>query len=273
MISLSDEHVALLHARYGGSYRVPELSLGTVRDYCDSCDYLPVLPVAQGDLKDQQRPWMVKALLGLLPAGGRLLEIGGGQPLTAAFLSRLGYEVTLVDPYDGSGFGPVEYEQFTRDYPEVRIIRALFEPSVPALAGERFDGIYSVSVLEHIPPEPLRAVFAATEEHLRPGGCSVHAMDCVLEGDGDEFHLAHAARMARLQAALAETDPDEAASQAAALLARAHRERDVYYLSAEGHNRWRGAMPYDEFPFRRVISVQTAVRREGPDGPVRSEPK
>ena len=261
MISLSDEHAVFLHARYGGSYHVPELSLGTVRDYCDSCDYFPLLPVAQGDLKDQQRPWMVKALLGLLPSGGRLLEIGGGQPLTAAFLTRLGYEVTLVDPYDGSGSGPVEYEQFTRDYPEVRIIRALFEPDMPALAGERFDGIYSVSVLEHVPTGPLGKVFAATEMHLRPGGCSVHALDCVLDGEGDEYHLAHAARVARLQADLAESDPDEAASQAAALLARAHKERDVYYLSAEGHNRWRGAIPYEEFPYRKVLSVQTWVRR------------
>ena len=32
----------------------------------------------------------------------RLLEIGGGEPIVSGLLNELGYDVTLVDPYDGS---------------------------------------------------------------------------------------------------------------------------------------------------------------------------
>jgi hypothetical protein len=61
----------------------------------------------------------VKAALGLLPVGSRLLEIGAGQPLVAAFLAELGYDVTIIDPYDGSGGGPTDYQLFVQLYPNV----------------------------------------------------------------------------------------------------------------------------------------------------------
>src|SRR5207248_2905039 len=102
MYQLTDEQKAALIARYSGRFPVPMFSYGTVRDYCDSCDNLPWLSSVQNDLKDLQRPWTVKATLGLLPPGSRLLEIGAGQPLVAAWLANLGYRVTIVDPYDGS---------------------------------------------------------------------------------------------------------------------------------------------------------------------------
>ena len=63
-------------------------------------------------MKNLQRCWMVKAVLGSVEPGGRLLEIGAGEPLVADLLARLGYEVTVVDPYDGSGDGPLEFEEF-----------------------------------------------------------------------------------------------------------------------------------------------------------------
>ena len=48
--------------RYRG-YPVAPLGYGTVRDYCDSYDHLRPLATANGDLKDQQRPWMLKAVI------------------------------------------------------------------------------------------------------------------------------------------------------------------------------------------------------------------
>ena len=36
-------------------------------------------------------------------------------------------------------------------------------------------------------------------------------------------------------------------------------ENEAYFLSAESHNRWRGAVPYDEFPMRRCVSIQLCV--------------
>jgi hypothetical protein len=67
----------------------PALSYGTVRDFCDSMDHLRDLASCSGDLKDAQRPWMVKAILGGLPRGSRLLEIGAGHPYVASLLTRL----------------------------------------------------------------------------------------------------------------------------------------------------------------------------------------
>ena len=97
--------------RYAALPGWPSLSYATVRDYCDSADHFPRLATLQGDLKDVQRPWAVKAILNHLPPGSRLLEVGSGEPHAAAALADLGYRVTVCDPFDGSGRGPTAYKQ------------------------------------------------------------------------------------------------------------------------------------------------------------------
>jgi SAM-dependent methyltransferase len=245
--------------RYSGRFVPPPLGYGTVRDYCDSCDYLPSLSSAQNDLKDLQRPWTVKAALGLLPQGARLLEIGAGQPLVAAFLAELGYAVTVVDPYDGSAGGPREFETFTKLYPKVRILQGRFESDLPELCGEIFDGIYSVSVLEHIPEPALGALFQAISSHLPPGGKSFHSIDCVSEGNDAGYHFDQCFRISSYQCDMAGGLLKR--EELGELLTHARADIETYYLSAAGHNLWRGGLPYDRFPFRKVLSLQTAVSR------------
>ncbi len=138
MHRLDDTEKAALVEHYAVKFRVKPFDYGTVRDYCDSCDHLPCLSTLQNDLKDLQRPWTVKAALGLLPPGSRLLEIGAGQPLVAALLAELGYDVTVIDPYDGSGRGPTEVENFMQLYPNIRIIRDQFRLGVPELKNQIF---------------------------------------------------------------------------------------------------------------------------------------
>lgn len=256
-----------LLSRYAGAFPVEPLGYGTVRDYCDSCDGVPELAAVQGDLKDIQRPWTVKAILGLVPPGGRVLEVGGGEPLVAGALAELGYDATLVDPYDGSGRGPQEYEYYVTNFPKVRIVRQLFGPGLAELAGERFDAIFSVSVLEHVPPgATLDGLFQGIAEHLVPGGWSLHCVDCVARGEADAFHLAQCVRVLAWQERLAGRDEvNNAAGEISALVLRAQGDLETYYLSAEGHNRWRGAMPYADFPYRRVLSVQFAERKPAGD--------
>src|SRR4051794_46275 len=101
------------------NYELEPISFGTVRDYADSVDNLPGLAAAQADMKNMQRCWAVKAVLGSVERGGHLVEIGAGEPLVAGLLTRLGYRVTIVDPYDGSGNGPREHAQFVAAYPDV----------------------------------------------------------------------------------------------------------------------------------------------------------
>ena len=78
-IMISNSSLEKVRAKHV-SFEVPELSFATVRDYCDSYDNLRSLATASGDLKDNQRPWMMKAIVSKVPRAGRVLEIGAGEP-------------------------------------------------------------------------------------------------------------------------------------------------------------------------------------------------
>ena len=71
--------------RFSTPKQMSETSYATVRDYCESLDYLPHITGVDGDLKNVQRPWTVKALLRAVPPPARLLEIGGGEPIVTAY--------------------------------------------------------------------------------------------------------------------------------------------------------------------------------------------
>ena len=114
--AIADGELWPLRELYRGRFEIGPISYGTVRDYADSTENMIGLAAASADMKNIQRCWMVKAVLGAVEPGSRLLEIGAGEPLAAGLLSRLGYEVTIVDPYDGSGNGPREYAHFASAY-------------------------------------------------------------------------------------------------------------------------------------------------------------
>jgi hypothetical protein len=40
------------------------------------------------------------------------------------------------------------------------------------------------------------------------------------------------------------------------VLERMQQDTETYHLSAESHNRWRGSVPYEDFPMRDVVSIQ-----------------
>lgn len=249
--TVPDDGLWQLEERYRGSFPMAELSYGTVRDLADSADHLPGLAASSFDMKNVQRPWMVKAILGGVKPGGTLVEIGAGEPLVADLLVRLGHRVIVVDPYDGSGNGPREFAQFRRDYPGVEFIRERFPPGTP-LPGD-VTAVYSISVLEHVPRDAVGDVMRAARELLAEGGLSVHAIDHVLAGWSAEEHrerLDEIVRSAGLDARLLD-----------GLLDRLERDPEAYFVSAEAHERWRGALAYEDFPMRKVASVGLAVRR------------
>lgn len=250
-LGLTDTALHRVRDRYSGR-GPPRLSYATVRDYCDSADHLPLLATANGDMKDVQRPWALKAILGTLPPGSRLLEVGAGEPIVADLLARLGYDVTVIDPYDGRDGGPAEFEAMQTAYPRVRIIRGLFPQDAPS--GERFDCIYSISVLEHLPMESIDEVCAQIGRLAR-GGHTIHAIDHVLRGAGDADHLVRLGRVTRSMGI--------AESELETLLAELADDPETYFLSAESHNRWRAGVPYDDFPMRRCVSIQACVPIDG----------
>ncbi len=228
------------------------LGYATVRDYCDSAERLPAL-VRSGDLKDAQRPWVLKAVAATAPPGARLLEVGAGEPIVASMLCALGYDVTVIDPYDGRDRGPTGLDSLRSAYPGVRFVRGLYPEEIPD--EERFDCVYSISVLEHLPASAIERTCAALLEHTDSGGFTIHAVDHVLLGAGDADHRA---RLGLATAALGIAEPE-----LDALLERLADDPDTYFLSAEGHNRWRGPTPYERFPMRRCVSIELSIPGRG----------
>jgi SAM-dependent methyltransferase len=234
-----------LDDRYRGSFRVEPLSYGTVRDFADSRDHLAELARAASDMKDLQRCWTVKAVLGCVQPGGRLVEIGAGEPLAADLLTRLGFEVTIVDPYDGSGKGPIEFDRFRRDYPDLTFIRERFPPA--GGLPDEIACVYSVSVLEHVPLDSIGDVVGAALDSLAPGGCAIHAIDHVVAGWGADAHLERLEEIVR--------NSRIPLGSLHELLRRLESDPETYFVSAEAHERWRGDLPYDRYPMRRIASI------------------
>jgi hypothetical protein len=239
-----------LEDRYRGSFPTDPLSYGTVRDFADSLDNLAGIARANGDMKDLQRCWVLKAVLGNVERGTPLLEIGAGEPLVAGLLTQLGHHVTVVDPYDGSDQGPREFAEFTASYPDVDFIRERFPPSggLPKSVA----CVYSVSVLEHVPAEQVAEVIGAAVEMASPGGCSIHAIDHVVSGWGAAGHRERLEEIVRSSGL-----PAERLDQ---VVAELQADPDAYFVSAEAHERWRGALPYDEYPMRRIASIGLVSR-------------
>jgi SAM-dependent methyltransferase len=259
-IFLNREQRDSLLTRY--RHRLPSEGLfyGTVRDYCDSADHIPFLSALQGDMKDLQRPAALKLILGLLPPGSSLLEIGAGEPYVAHVLALLGYRVTVVDPYDGSGRGPTEFEYYESKYPDVKLIRDVFSEKVGRLVPTSFNCIYSISVLEHVHEPALSDVFAGIRRFLKPGGHSLHLIDHVLAGEAADFHFHHLTGIAARQSELAGESPAASVDEVVTTLDKLTNDLDTYYLSAEGHNQWRGTTAYEDFPFRKVVSIHSWKR-------------
>jgi glycosyltransferase involved in cell wall biosynthesis/2-polyprenyl-3-methyl-5-hydroxy-6-metoxy-1,4-benzoquinol methylase len=260
----TDEQLNGVTEQYRERFKTEPLSYATVRDFCDSFDHLYPIATANGDLKDNQRPWILKAILGVVPPGGRVLEIGAGEPFIADILDRLGYEVWVVDPYDGTGNGPIEYERFRAECPSVHFIRCLFGEQVLSAPSGGFDCIYSISVLEHIPAKALEGAFAGLKKYLQPNGWSIHAIDHVHKGSGAVEHFEKLKSMVRWSGF------DEI--ELMKLLERMDADQETYYLSAESHNRWRGSLSYDAFPMRVCVSIQIVARAEHLHLPKRSSP-
>lgn len=250
--------VAAIVARFSTPDRRPETSYATVRDYCESVDELPQLAPLDGDLKNVQRPWAVKAILGAVPPPARLLEIGGGEPIVSGFLAELGYDVTLVDPYDGFGNGPTDYQRYVELFPRVKIVREYFRPGMTAFPRGSFDAIFSVSVLEHIPASSLSACFDAMAEFLTPGGASLHCFDFIVQGLGEAHDLTHAQEILSEQQKLTDQAGAEPFED---LIERLKADVETFFLSPQGHHNWRGGRSYPEFPFRKVVSLQTIAFR------------
>lgn len=241
---MEEKRVMQLYEQYGEA-NFPELEFATVKDFADSLEYMPELCIQQ-DLKDVERPWAVKAIIDKVPKGGKLLEVGGGEPIVADFLHQLGYDVTLIDPFEGAGNGPIRYEHYKRKYPNVKMIRSYFTDDCDDLTENTFDCIFSISVLEHIPTSEIPSIFRGIEKYSKPGAYTIHNVDHIHLGHEADWSLQH------LNSILAQLS---LLDEWTLLQGTIDWDPDIFFLSPEGHLLWKGQRAYGEFPFRRCVAV------------------
>lgn len=98
----------------------------------------------------------------VLPAGARVLELGGGTGQQARMLSERGFDIVSID-VEGS-----EYEN-----ERVFDVQQYDGKTLP-FEDDAFDVVLSSNVLEHI--EDLAGMHAEMIRVLRPGGLGIHAM-------------------------------------------------------------------------------------------------
>lgn len=228
------------------------LSYATVREFCEGFDTLNQVASHTLDLKDAQRFWLLKSILATQPLGSRLVEFGAGEPLVADILARLGYHVTVVDPFDGSGNGPEDLANIQAAYSNVGYIVDRFSDALTEFEPDSIDCVYSISVVEHIPNDALPGVVEGIRKFSKPGSLTIHAIDHVMGGHGTAAHTEG------LELFLSLLDMPK--GLVADMQHAAHNDVETYFLSAESHNRWRAHLPYDAFPMRRVISAQLITR-------------
>src|SRR5437899_12112025 len=103
--------------------------------------------------------------------------------------------------------------------------------------------MFSIGQLVHIPKCAQHVICAVITAHLRSGGCSYHSVDCVAKGFGTDDHFQQCLTILNNQAQIGRMPP-VLAIQLTTLLQRADNDLETYYLSAAGHNLWRGTLPY-----------------------------
>jgi len=127
-------------------------------------------------------PWAYSQVADLGPS--RILEIGGALSGLQFVLAKDGHDVHNVDPFHNYGngaYGPdpvAEHASLNRAFgTDVRLHRS----SLPAadLTGS-FSAIISISTLEHLTADEVRATLTAVKQLLAPGGVLVLTIDLFL---------------------------------------------------------------------------------------------
>lgn len=135
----------------------------------------PMVDHGVANLKDYQDSLLYTFILDNIPAGARILEIGGGDSRVIRALCER-YFFTNLDPLDGSGNGLVDVTGFPA---HVELVRAHLGDFSPLLSSESYDFAFSISVLEHVSEafDDLKRIIADLNRVLLPGAFSLHAID------------------------------------------------------------------------------------------------
>jgi hypothetical protein len=150
-------------------------ALGTTRFYPDHAPRLWEYPV------------VARLVAEHLPPGSRLVDVGAGVTPLAPFLTSQGYVVDTVDPSPAIRSWPPQpdwNEWDFLDYGAVGLAHRSWNCTLHQVPPwPPFDGVYSVSVIEHVPATARRALLTDISAHTRLGGLVVLTIDLVRGGD------------------------------------------------------------------------------------------
>lgn len=233
----------------------PIISYATVREYNLLKEELPELTPIGVDLKDFQRPWVVRKILESYSTG-KILEVGADRCELADYLSKRGFEVWVIDVYDHFGGGAAKFTEVKEKFTNLNIYRGFLHEN-RTLPSNYFDVIYSCSVLEHTPFDYLKLTLERIRDCLRDGGLSIHAVDFTVAG-------AILVNYPFIDEILQYYQADLTAEQIAKL---ALADIDTFFLSPQGHLRWRQSQKknYDQYPYRKVTSLNIVAAKHNGD--------
>ena len=107
--------------------------------------------------------------------GKDVAEIGGGDSRVLQVLAA-NNRATNIDSFEGLGNGPTT-KPGAAAYAIAPCLVGVFDPR---LAGNSFDIVFSISVVEHVPTENLASFHEDCLRILRPGGLLLHLIDVYL---------------------------------------------------------------------------------------------
>ena len=137
-------------------------------------------------------PVVAELITEILPPGSRLIDVGAGVTPLAPFLTSRGYVVDTVDPSPTVRSWPPQpdwNEWDFLDYGSVGLANRSWNCTLDELPRRPpSDGIYSISVIEHITAAARRSLLGDIAARTRPGGLVVLTIDLV-RGTDDLWDL------------------------------------------------------------------------------------
>lgn len=180
------------------------------------------IPFTKSDLKRYQDLLVFIFIKQNIPAGSRILEVGGGYSRILEHLHQT-YECWNVDPFEGLGNGPTELKKFP--YRLVRDYMGNFNGELP---DNYFDFGFSISALEHAPTDDqsLTNIVNDINRVLKGGGYSLHTLDSLVKDNQFNFLHPFAQKAAARPDSLVKL-PD---------LAEVVSDPDIYFMTKEAYD-------------------------------------
>ncbi len=128
-------------------------------------------------------PVVANLITEILPPASRLIDVGAGVTPLAPFLTSRGYVVDTVDPSPTIRSWPPQpdwNEWYFLDYGSVGLANQSWNCTLDKLPRRpSADGIYSISVIEHVTAAARRSLLRDISARTRPGGLVVLTIDLV----------------------------------------------------------------------------------------------